>query len=55
MIRLLKNSFDWVMKVFGDIELKTIIYQLHSPLKGTGRDILKNTIPVSEERLSNYL
>lgn len=41
LIRLLKNSADWVMKVFGDIELRTIIYQLRSPLKGTGRGIIR--------------
>ena len=41
LIRLLENSADWVMKIFGEIELRTVIYQMHSPLKGTGRDIIK--------------
>lgn len=41
LLRLMNNSADWVMKVFGGIELRTIIFQMHSPLKGTGRDIIK--------------
>lgn len=41
LVRLLGNSADWLMKTFGKIELKTVMYQMHSPMKGTGREIVK--------------
>lgn len=40
-ILFLRNSADWLLKVYGKIEFRTILFQLHSPLKGTGREIIK--------------
>ena len=37
----LVNSTDWLMKIFGKIEFRTILFQLHSPPRGTGREIIK--------------
>lgn len=41
LVRILGNSADWLMKTFGNIELKTVIYQLYTPMKGTGKGIVK--------------
>lgn len=40
LILLLCNSAAWLLKTFGPISFSTVLYQLNSPLQGTGHDIL---------------
>lgn len=41
LICLAGNSLAWIAKVFDNIELKTILYQIHASLKGMGHEIIK--------------
>lgn len=40
MSLLLLRSSDWFLNNFGDVEFATVVYQLFSPMKGTGVDII---------------
>lgn len=39
---LLCNSAAWLLETFGSISFSTVLYQLNSPLQGTGHEILWN-------------
>jgi phosphoglycerol transferase len=44
VVILLCNSAQWLLDTFGKIDFSTVLYQLNSPLKGTGHEILYNYI-----------
>lgn len=42
IVLLLCNSAAWLLEVFGPISFSTVLYQLNSPLRGTGHEIVWN-------------
>lgn len=42
LVLLLCNSAEWLLNTFGSISFRVVLYQLTSPLQGTGHEILQS-------------
>lgn len=44
IVCILCNSADWLTQTFGRLDFSTVLYQLNSPMQGTGHEILNEYI-----------